>query len=220
MINGDDYITVGFNDDALFKLRNVEVDFPLLGRFNKQNMLIAYGICRQFGFSHDDIVKALETMSSVDGRMQLVSKNISKPKVLVDYCHTPDALQKAIETLKDECKGKMITVVGCGGDRDKDKRPKMGKIAAELSDFVVVTSDNPRSEKPEDIINDIVSGMSEFDNYEVQVDRAIAIKKAIKMATAGDYVLLAGKGHEKYQEVNGEKHHFDDVEVAFESLNS
>lgn len=218
MLQGDDYITVGFNDDALFKLRNVEVNFPLLGRFNKQNMLVAYGICRQLGFAHEDIIKALETMSSVDGRMQLVSKNISKPKVLVDYCHTPDALQKAIETLRDECSGRLITVVGCGGDRDKDKRPKMGKIAAEFSDFVIVTSDNPRSEKPEDIIDDIVSGMEDFDNYEVVVDRAEAIKTSINIASSNDYVLLAGKGHEKYQEINGEKHHFDDVEIAKKAL--
>lgn len=218
MLQGDDYITVGFNDDALFKLRNVEVNFPLLGRFNKQNMLVAYGICRQLGFAHEDIIKALETMSSVDGRMQLVSKNISKPKVLVDYCHTPDALQKAIEALRDECSGRLITVVGCGGDRDKDKRPKMGKIAAEFSDFVIVTSDNPRSEKPEDIIDDIVAGMEDFDNYEVVVDRAEAIKTSINKASSNDYVLLAGKGHEKYQEVNGEKHHFDDVEIAKNAL--
>lgn len=218
MLQGDDYITVGFNDDALFKLRNVKVDFPLLGRFNKQNMLVAYGICRQLGFAHEDIVKALETMSSVDGRMQLVSKNISKPKVLVDYCHTPDALKKAIEALRDECSGKLITVFGCGGDRDKDKRPKMGKIAAEFSDFVIVTSDNPRSEKPEDIIDDIVVGMEDFDNYEVAVDRAEAIKMSINKASSKDYVLLAGKGHEKYQEVNGEKHHFDDVEIAKKAL--
>ena len=220
MLNSDDYITVGFNDDALFKLRNVKVDFPLMGRFNKQNMLVAYGICRQLGFAHEDIVKALETMSSVDGRMQLVSKNISKPKVLVDYCHTPDALQKAIEALSDECSGKLIVVFGCGGDRDKDKRPKMGKIAVELSDFVIVTSDNPRNEKPEDIIKDIVSGMNEYNNYEVVVDRAEAIRKAINMASSNDYVLLAGKGHEKYQEVNGEKHHFDDVEIAKNALNN
>lgn len=218
MFSGEDYITVGFNDDALFNLNNVEVNFPLVGRFNKQNMLIAYGICRQLGLTHDEIVKALETMSSVDGRMQLVSKNISKPKVLVDYCHTPDALQKAIETLKDECDGKLITVIGCGGDRDKDKRPKMGKIAAELSDFVFVTSDNPRSENPQDIIDDIVAGMNGFDNFKVEVDRASAIKKSIEMAYANDFVLLAGKGHEKYQEVNGEKHHFDDVEEALKAL--
>ena len=219
-MRGEDYITVGFNDDALFTLNKVNVDFPLVGRFNKQNMLIAYGICRQLGLHHDEIVKALENMTAVDGRMQLVSNTSGKPKVIVDYCHTPDALQKAIEALKDDISGKLITVVGCGGDRDKDKRPKMGKIAAELSDFVIVTSDNPRSEKPEDIINDIVAGMDGFDNFDIVVDRSEAIKAAINKASSNDYVLLAGKGHEKYQEVNGEKHHFDDVEEALNVLSS
>lgn len=217
---GEDAISVGFSDDALFNLNNVQVDFPLVGRFNKQNMLVAYGICRQLGFSHEQIVKALETMPVVDGRMQLVDAGEDKPKVFVDYCHTPDALQKAIETLKAECSGKVIVVFGCGGDRDKDKRPKMGKIAVEISDFAIVTSDNPRSEHPGDIINDIVEGMKGFNNYEIEPDRAAAIGKAIKKAEAQDFVLLAGKGHEKYQEINGEVHHFNDVEVAFESLNS
>ncbi len=218
MMNGEDYITVGFNDDALFSLDKVKVDFPLIGRFNKQNMLIAYGICRQLGLQHDEIVKALENMTTVDGRMQLVSSTTGKPKVIVDYCHTPDALQKAIEALKDDISGKLITVVGCGGDRDKDKRPKMGKIASELSDHVIVTSDNPRSENPQDIIDDIVAGMEGFNNFEIVVDRAEAIRTAINKASSIDYVLLAGKGHEKYQEVNGEKHHFDDVEEALKVL--
>lgn len=214
MKNREDCITVGFNENAIFNLTNVKVNFPLVGRFNKQNMLVAYGICRQLGLQHKQIIKALENMTTVDGRMQLVSEKPSYPKVLVDYCHTPDALEKAIETLKEECSGKLITVFGCGGDRDKDKRPKMGKIAAEISDFAIVTSDNPRTEKPKEIIDDIVVGMDGFNNFEVVEDRREAIKAAITRAGSKDYILLAGKGHEKYQEVNGVKHHFDDVEEA------
>ena len=219
-MNGEDAISVGLNKDALFNLDKVVVNFPLIGRFNQQNMLVAYGICRQLGFDHDEIVNALETMPVVEGRMQLVEVGEKKPKVFVDYCHTPDALQKAIETLKNDCNGKVFVVVGCGGDRDKDKRPKMGKIAVEASDYAIITSDNPRREKPEDIIDDIVAGIKAYKNYEVEVDRASAIEKAIKMAEAQDFVLLAGKGHEKYQEIGTKKHHFDDVEVALSALNN
>ena len=219
-MNGEDVISVGLNKDALFNLDKVVVNFPLIGRFNQQNMLVAYGICRQLGFDHDEIVNALETMPVVEGRMQLVEVGEKKPKVFVDYCHTPDALQKAIETLKNDCNGKVFVVVGCGGDRDKDKRPKMGKIAVEASDYAIITSDNPRREKPEDIIDDIVAGIKAYKNYEVEVDRASAIEKAIKMAEAQDFVLLAGKGHEKYQEIGTKKHHFDDVEVALSALNN
>ena len=211
----DDVLTVGLNEEADLNLNNTNVDFPLIGNFNKQNMLVAYGICKSLGLADEKIVKALETMPSVEGRMQVVSE---KPKVIVDYSHTPDALEKAILTCKETCKGRLITLFGCGGDRDKDKRPKMGKIASENSDVVVVTSDNPRSEDPQAIIDDIMNGINDSSEVYCEVDRGAAIKKAIELAAADDYVLLAGKGHEKYQVIGDKEIHFDDREEALKHL--
>lgn len=217
---GDDVISVGLHKDADYNLDNVKSKFKLIGKFNKQNMLVAFGICKQLGINEDKIISALNTMPEVEGRMQAVNVRNNKFKIFVDYCHTPDALENVLLTLKEECRSRLITVFGCGGDRDKDKRPKMGKISAENSDYVIVTSDNPRTENPELIIEDIVAGMNNFDNYEKQIDRKMAIQSAIKLAKEDDVVLIAGKGHEKYQEINGEKIDFDDVKIAEEALNS
>jgi len=156
----------------------------------------------------------------VAGRMQQLG-GLGQPAVVVDYAHTPDALEKVLLALREACVGKggqLLCVFGCGGDRDKGKRAMMGRIAEKFSDHCIVTSDNPRSEAPQSIVADVVSGMA-TGSHEIIVDRAAAIARAIALARHGDTVLLAGKGHEDYQEINGVKHPFSDVAVAVQALN-
>ena len=199
---------------------NYAVTYPLVGRFNVENVMTAFGVALQLGYAPSAIVEALRDVPAVPGRLQRVSvENDGGISVYVDYAHTPDALEKAIASVSAlESEGKTIVVFGCGGDRDSGKRPIMGK-AALAADYAVVTSDNPRTEDPQVIIEDIVAGMSEgSDHYEVVADRHEAIARAIALAQPGDAVLIAGKGHEDYQIIGTEKHHFDDREVAAEEL--
>ena len=199
---------------------NYTVTYPLVGRFNVENVMTAFGVALQLGYAPSAIVEALRDVPAVPGRLQRVSvENDGGISVYVDYAHTPDALEKAIASVSAlESEGKTIVVFGCGGDRDSGKRPIMGK-AALAADYAVVTSDNPRTEDPQAIIEDIVAGMSEgSDHYEVVADRREAIARAIALAQPGDAVLIAGKGHEDYQIIGTEKHHFDDREVAAEEL--
>ena len=199
---------------------NYAVTYPLVGRFNVENVMTAFGVALQLGYAPSAIVEALRDVPAVPGRLQRVSvENDGGISVYVDYAHTPDALEKAIASVSAlESEGKTIVVFGCGGDRDSGKRPIMGK-AALAADYAVVTSDNPRTEDPQAIIEDIVAGMSEgSDHYEVVADRHEAIARAIALAQPGDAVLIAGKGHEDYQIIGTEKHHFDDREVAAEEL--
>jgi UDP-N-acetylmuramoyl-L-alanyl-D-glutamate--2,6-diaminopimelate ligase len=190
---------------------------PLVGRFNVENALVAFGIGMALGFEIATIVHALESAQQVPGRLERVvgSDGSFLPfGILVDYAHTPDSVAKAISAVRAVTKGRVICVFGCGGDRDNSKRPKMGaaSLAADLS---IVTSDNPRTEDPQDIIDQIVPGMAGHeDDYRVIPDRATAIRYAIGQAEPGDVVLLAGKGHEDYQIIGTVKHHFDDREVA------
>jgi UDP-N-acetylmuramoyl-L-alanyl-D-glutamate--2,6-diaminopimelate ligase len=160
-------------------------------------------------------------MMIVPGRMEPVMEGQSF-LVAVDYAHTPDGLENALSTIREFVAGRIITVFGCGGDRDKGKRPIMGKIAAQYSDYVYVTSDNPRTEDPELILRDIEPGLKEIgyptNKYEMIADRRAAIKKAIEMASPNDVVLIAGKGHETYQIMGTVKNHFDDREVAREAI--
>jgi UDP-N-acetylmuramoyl-L-alanyl-D-glutamate--2,6-diaminopimelate ligase len=167
--------------------------------------------------SLDEAVDAISHIQSASGRMQLLGGG-DLPLVVVDYTHTPDALEKVLSTLKEQASAKLICVFGCGGNRDVGKRELMGKVASEIADAVVVTSDNPRGEAPEAIIHAIVGGM--HGNYAVEEDRAKAISIAILAAKPNDIVLIAGKGHEDYQEIAGKKHHFSDVEQAQNVLNS
>lgn len=211
--------------DANVNTGNFECDFPLIGRFNTQNMLVAASICKQLGLDDNTIKQGLKTTSQVDGRMQVVSvegaNNCNYPKVVVDYAHTPDALKNAASTLAEVAEtqgGKLITVFGCGGNRDKTKRPQMAEQATLISDITVITTDNPRDEKPEEIIDDIVQGVQSDSQTEIVVDRSEAIKRAIEIASKNDIILIAGKGHEDYQEVKGVKHHFDDREIAANHL--
>lgn len=196
------------------------VRLHLTGNFNVYNSLAALAVGDALGFSPEAVIGALEQVPGIAGRFQTVS-GARDFSVIVDYAHTPDGLENVISTAQAFAKGRVITVFGCGGDRDRTKRPLMGAMAAELSDFCVVTSDNPRTENPEQILQDILPGVTQHmqpETYHVEVDRRKAIHYAVQMAQPGDVVLLAGKGHENYQEINGEKHHFDDYEVAQEAI--
>jgi len=191
---------------------------PLVGRFNAENLLGAMAVLLVSGMTLDNAVRELSRANAVPGRMQTFGGN-GHPSVVVDYAHTPDALEKVLQALREVTGGKLVCVFGCGGDRDRGKRPMMGTIAAKLADGCIVTSDNPRSEEPADIIAAVVSGMNKW-NYRIIEDRAEAIMRAIHDADAADTVLLAGKGHESYQEINGVKHPFSDIDAAQRALAS
>lgn len=191
---------------------------PLAGRHNIYNCLAAAAAARAVGIDLPTIVAGLEAVSRIDGRLERVERDASFT-VMVDYAHTPEALQNVLTAVRDLTANRVICVFGCGGDRDKTKRPKMGAIAAEMSDVVVVTSDNPRSEAPEAIIADILGGIERTDVI-VEPDRRLAIAAAVELAAPGDVVLLAGKGHEVYQEVAGRRIDFDDRVVAAEIIDA
>lgn len=188
-----------------------ELHAGLIGRFNASNLLACLGALLAGNVSLDDAIAMLGQTRPVSGRMQRLGGN-GRPTVIVDYAHTPDALEKTLTTLRDLNPGRLACVFGCGGGRDKGKRPLMGAAAARLSDHVVVTSDNPRNEAPEDIVADILAGMP--GEPRVELDRAAAIRLAISEAGPQDVVLIAGKGHEDYQEVHGERRPFSDVACA------
>jgi UDP-N-acetylmuramoyl-L-alanyl-D-glutamate--2,6-diaminopimelate ligase len=202
-----------------------EVHFRLIGEFNAYNLLAVYGAAICLGENKDEVLTVLSVLSGAEGRFDYT---ISKNGVIgiVDYAHTPDALENVLSTIKKLRKGheQIITVVGCGGDRDKSKRPIMAQAACDLSDRVILTSDNPRTEDPQAIINDMETGLSSAAKrkYVTIIDRKEAILSAVDLAKAEDIVLVAGKGHEKYQDINGVKFPFDDkliLEEAFKKLN-
>lgn len=233
----DEILTVGFDRSALIHPVDVEYftdktkvtldvrgsrytfTYPLVGKFNVSNVMLAFGIAFELGIPAVAIVSALESAPQVPGRLQRISaEHDGGISVFVDYAHTPDALEKAIASVKNLSSARTIVVFGCGGDRDATKRPIMGK-AALAADFAVVTSDNPRTEDPDAIIEGIVAGMaSEDDRFCVEADRRLAIAKAISIANPGDSILVAGKGHEDYQILGTEKIHFLDAEVIAEEL--
>ena len=192
---------------------------PLVGQFNLANLLAAVGAVLPLGLDLSDIVTALPHFSGVPGRMEQVqiapNQDIS---VIVDYAHTPDSLENLLRAARPFIQGNMICVFGCGGDRDRGKRPQMGRIAADLADRVIVTSDNPRTEDPQRILQDVVAGFPASVEPVVMSDRAAAIHTAILEAQPGDGVLIAGKGHEDYQILGTEKIHFDDREQAQDAL--
>lgn len=194
---------------------NALISAPVLGRFNAYNVLAVLATLLVLKVSLADAVVAIAKIKPVLGRMQQFGGG-NLPLVVIDYAHTPDALEKVLSTLKEQAQGQLICVFGCGGDRDAGKRPLMGAVASRLANQVVVTSDNPRSEDPQEIINAIVSNMPA--GYLLEEDRAAAIHRAIHSAKQGDIVLLAGKGHENYQEILGVKHPFDDALVAQKAL--
>lgn len=193
----------------------------LIGGFNAYNLLAVYAVCRELGMDKMDALTHLSTLDSVDGRFEYF-RTPNGITAVVDYAHTPDALQNVLGTLADIRTGneQVITVVGCGGDRDKGKRPEMARIATELSDRVVLTSDNPRSEEPDAIIQDMKAGLDPIGKRKALsiTDRREAIRTACALCEPGDILLVAGKGHEKYQDIAGERLPFDDFEVIQETL--
>ena len=197
-----------------------EVHFRLIGEFNAYNLLAVYGAAICLGEEKNAVLQCLSATDGAEGRFDYMISPKEKVIGIVDYAHTPDALLNVLATIKKLKSGeeKVITVVGCGGDRDKTKRPVMGEVACEHSDKVIFTSDNPRSEDPVQIIAEMETGLSTAARrkYVAIPDRKQAIKTAVDMAQTEDIVLIAGKGHEKYQEINGVKHHFDDKEVLGE----
>ena len=196
-----------------------EVGVQFIGKFNVSNLLAVYAAARMLGMQPEDILVAMSTLHSVSGRLEPI-QSPDGFTAIVDYAHTPDALENVLNAIHEVLngKGKVITVCGAGGNRDKGKRPLMAQEAARQSDRVIITSDNPRFEEPQDIINDMIAGLNKEQLKKVItiVDRKEAIKTACMMAQKGDVILVAGKGHENYQEIKGVKHHFDDKEVLHE----
>jgi UDP-N-acetylmuramoyl-L-alanyl-D-glutamate--2,6-diaminopimelate ligase len=196
-----------------------EVTTPLLGKYNVSNCLAAAGLCVAAGFDLKSIAKGIAALQTVPGRMEKVDTDADFT-VLIDYAHTDDALKNVLSTLRDLCEGKLIVVFGCGGDRDKTKRPRMARVAENLADIVIVTSDNPRTEEPAAIIGEIAASFKypTADKISFELQRKNAIELAIKKAGKGDIVLLAGKGHEDYQIIGNKKIPFSDKEVASDCL--
>lgn len=189
------------------------VMLPIPGKFTVYNALTVLGVARQLGISLHDSAEALKSAEGVKGRVEVVPTPGMPYSVLIDYAHTPDALENVLRTVRDFCKGRLISVFGCGGDRDPMKRPIMGKIGVELSDIAIITSDNPRTEAPMAIIQDILKGVNqESGEYIVMEDRRGAIRYAMDIAEKNDIIVLAGKGHETYQDIDGQKHHLDERE--------
>ncbi|MGY0560217.1 UDP-N-acetylmuramoyl-L-alanyl-D-glutamate--2,6-diaminopimelate ligase [Luteimonas sp. A277] len=191
---------------------------PLLGRFNVDNLLAVAGVLDALGESASDIAHVLGQLQPVAGRMNRLGGNHldgdGQPLVVVDYAHTPDALEQALASLRDHARGRIVCVFGCGGERDRGKRPQMAEIAGRLADAVVVTDDNPRREDGDAIVADILEGFADRSAVTVERNRRTAIERAVGIAGPGDIVLVAGKGHEPYQEIDGVRHPFDDARVA------
>lgn len=188
---------------------------PLIGKFNVYNALAAIGVGLSCALPLEKILRVLETFKSVPGRLQKVANPLGL-SLFVDYAHTEDALKNVLQTLRESGKGRLITVFGCGGNRDPHKRPKMGAVAEELSDQVVITNDNPRNEDPEAIAQQILSGFKNPNTAHVELDRRVAIRRALQLAKEGDLILIAGKGHENCQIFAHQTFPFDDAQVAFE----
>ena len=205
---------------SLLAIGGTEVWTKLIGSFNAYNLLAIIGTAELCGIEEMEVLRLVSELESVSGRFQYLIKN--DITAIVDYAHTPDALKNVLETISGIRTGKeqVLTVVGCGGDRDKTKRPKMANIAAQLSDQAIFTSDNPRTEDPQSILNDMELGVPSDLQYKTLsiLDRRQAIKTACKLAKKGDIILIAGKGHENYQEINGQRAHFDDFEIVAECL--
>ncbi|OGI00359.1 MAG: UDP-N-acetylmuramoyl-L-alanyl-D-glutamate--2,6-diaminopimelate ligase [Candidatus Melainabacteria bacterium GWF2_37_15] len=230
-------LSYGINNDADIKAENIkfsvngseflcktpsgskQVKLQLTGQFNIYNVLTAIAVGIAEGIPFDTCIEAVEAIPGIPGRFEVVSR---EPLVIVDYAHTPNGLENILNAAKELVpdNGKLVCVFGCGGDRDVTKRPQMGRIAEDICDKVIITSDNPRTEDSQQIITDILTGIQELDSKKitVEVDRTIAIEQAIFNARPQDVIVLAGKGHETYQIVGTEKHHFDDREEAAKAL--
>jgi UDP-N-acetylmuramoyl-L-alanyl-D-glutamate--2,6-diaminopimelate ligase len=197
---------------------DASLESPLLGDFNAANLLLVLGVLLEQGIELPTAVEALGSVTAPVGRMQAMARGPNAPLVIVDFAHSPDALEKALTSARAHCRGRLWCVFGAGGDRDKGKRPLMGEVAARLADRLVITSDNPRTEAPESIIADIRAGVGQAKHVLEQVDRAMAISQSIAGAAPDDVVLIAGKGHEQYQQVGGLRRPFSDQACAMTAL--
>lgn len=207
----------GISFNMKYNNQDIDINLNIPGRYNIYNALGSAAACLKEGVSLLNVRKGLDRVF-VPGRCEIVTKDYNLGfEIIIDYAHSPDSLENILKTAKEFTKGRLITVFGCGGDRDKAKRPIMGSIASELSDIAVVTSDNPRTEEPLSIIQDIIKGINK-DNYEIIENRKEAIKKAIHIARPDDVIVVAGKGHENYQELKDRKIHFDEREVIVEVI--
>ena len=222
-----DSITYGFSDsnykiseavtslnNSTFKINNILYNTKLIGKHNIYNISVVITILSLLGIDNNKIQEVVSKLNHAKGRMDAI--NYKDNLIIIDYAHTPDAVSKIIKSVNN-LGNKIITILGCGGNRDKTKRPIMGRIATKLSDYVIFTSDNPRYENPLDILNDIVNGLDTF-NYEILENREKAIKKGIQKLEKNDILLLLGKGHEDYQIINGCKYHFSDMEVVLKNI--
>ena len=207
-------------DGMMLTINNTEIWTTLTGRFNAYNILCVYAVAEILGEKKEAILTKLSALKSVNGRFETINKN--GITAIIDYAHSPDALENVLQTIEDirNKDQELITVVGAGGDRDKSKRPLMAKIAVKYSDKVILTSDNPRTENPESIINEMYAGVENDKSSNVMkiTDREEAIKTARLFSKKGDIILIAGKGHENYQEINGIRKHFDDKEVIMKYM--
>ncbi len=211
----EELLSDGVAFTAVTDKEQVTVRLPIPGKFTVYNALTVLGMALQLGISLKDASKALETAQGVKGRVEVVPTPGKPYTVLIDYAHTPDGLENVLSSVKGYCKGRLIAVFGCGGDRDPIKRPIMGKIGTQISDIAIITSDNPRTEDPAAIIADIVKGIDlHRKNYKVIENRVQAIHHALDIGEKNDIIVLAGKGHETYQEIHGVKHHLDEREVV------
>ena len=203
----------GVSFTAVIEGERIEISVPIPGQFTVYNVLTVLGIVKALDIDLAEAAAALREVHGVKGRVEVVPTPGKPYTVLIDYAHTPDGLDNVLRSVRDFCKGRLIAVFGCGGDRDPIKRPIMGRIGVELSDIAIITSDNPRTENPAAIIQDIEKGVEDMaGNYMIIVDRRKAIQYAMDIGEKDDIIILAGKGHETYQEINGVKHHFDERE--------
>ncbi len=203
----------GVSFQAVYQEERIPVWIPIPGSFTVYNGLTALGIALQLGIPLPEAARALKTVQGIKGRMENVPLPGEGPQVIIDYAHTPDGLEKLLQSVRSFCKGKLIVVFGCGGERDRAKRPIMGKIATDLADFAVITSDNPRKEPPNAIILDILQGVQRAKNYIVLENRVQAIGYAMDIGKKDDIIVLSGKGHETYQQLYDRKIAFDEREI-------
>ena len=200
-------------DNSSFTVNNIKYKTSLIGEYNIYNLCVVIIILKQLGISDDKIYNTILKLDSAPGRMDKIKYNDSI--IIIDYAHSPDAVEKVLKTLKD--KGRITTIIGCGGNRDKSKRKIMGSIASKNSDYVIFTSDNPRYEESEDIIIDMIQNVDSF-NYEIEINRENAIIKGIQRLEKNDILLILGKGHENYQEIKGVKYPFNDKDVVLKNI--
>lgn len=210
------------SESITLKIDGTEFTSPLIGKFNAYNAILSFLICRALGYNNESIAATLESATGAAGRLERVQieGKPDQPLVLVDYAHTPDALENVLSTLKElkTARQKLHIIFGCGGNRDTAKRPKMAWVAERYADFVTVTSDNPRNEDPEVIIDEVMTGFENRSNVKRDADRRKAIEQTIAGADADTIILIAGKGHESYQEIKGERYKFDDRKIARQAL--